>query len=59
MVKSIFVQIPGSSTKGDVLEFIELGRVEIQAEGESLAFENMKKIEIRKADKWVKVIVNS
>ena len=59
MAKSIFVQIPGSSTKGDVLEFIEPGRVEIQAEGESLAFENMKKIEIRKADKWVKVIVNS
>ena len=59
MVKSILVRIPGSETKGDVLEFTEPGRVEIQAEGEYLVFENMKKIEIRKADKWVKVIVNS
>ena len=59
MARSILVRIPGSETKGDVLEFIEPGRVEIQAEGESLVFENMQKIEIRKADQWVKVIVNS
>ena len=58
MVKSILVRVPGDETKGDVLEFVEPGRVEIQAEGESLVFENMQKIEIRKADKWVKVIVN-
>ena len=59
MAKSIFVRIPGSETKGDVLEFVESGQVELQAEGESLVFKDMKKIEIRKAEKWVKVIVNS
>lgn len=59
MMKSILVRIPGSETKGDVLEFMEPGRVEIQAEGESLVFDDMQKIEIRKAEKWVKVITNS
>lgn len=58
MIKSMLVRIPGGETKGDTLEFLEPGRVKIQAEGESLVFENMKKIEIRKAEKWVRVIMN-
>ncbi|MBR3248657.1 hypothetical protein IKF89_01335 [Candidatus Saccharibacteria bacterium] len=56
MVKSIFVRTPGEETKGDVLEFVKSGRVEVQAEGESQVFEGMKKIEVRKAKKCLKVI---
>ena len=58
MVRSILKRIPGDETTGDVLEFMEPGRVEIQAEGESLVFEKIQKIEIRKAEKWVKVRAN-
>ena len=58
MTKSVFVRIPGSETTGDTLEFVESGQVEMQAEGESLVFKDMKKIEIRKAEKWLKVIQN-
>lgn len=59
MAKSVLVRIPGSETKGDTLEFVEPGRVEMQAEGESLVFKDAKKIEIRKAEKCLKVIQNS
>lgn len=56
MAKSMLVRVPGSETKGDVLEFLQPGRVEVQAEGESRVFEGVKKIEIRKAEKWIKVV---
>ena len=56
MSKSILVRVPGKETTGDVLEFVQPGRVEIQAEGESRVFEGVSKIEIRKAGKWLKVI---
>ena len=59
MSRSILVRVPGSETSGDVLEFVNGGRVEVQAEGESRVFEGIKKIEIRKAEKCLKVIVNS
>lgn len=58
MFKSIFFRVPGEETKGDVLEFLESARVEIQAEGESQVFEGIKKIEIRKAEKCLKVTRN-
>ena len=59
MARSVLVRVPGSETSGDVLEFVDGGRVEVQAEGESRVFEGMKKIEIRKAEKCLKVIVSS
>ncbi len=58
MFLSIFVRVPGTETKGDVLEFVEPATVEIQAEGEYKTFKNVKKIEIRKAEKWLKVVQN-
>ncbi len=58
MSKSIFSRIPGSSTSGDVLEFINPSSVALQAEGESQVFENVKKIEIKKGKKCLKVIEN-
>lgn len=58
MFKSIFFRVPGTETKGDILEFLELSKVEVQAEGESRVFEGIKKIEIRKAEKCLKVIEN-
>lgn len=58
MSKSIFSRIPGSSTSGDVLEFTNPSSVALQAEGESQVFENVKKIEIKKGKKCLKVIEN-
>jgi len=58
MFRSIFFRIPGTETKGDVLEFIEPATVEVQAEGEYQVFKNIKKIEIRKAEQCLKVVEN-
>ena len=58
MLKSLFFRIPGSETKGDVLEFLEPATVELQAEGEYKTFENIKKIEVRKSKKCLKVVAN-
>lgn len=58
MSVSIFSRVPGTETKGDVLEFVEPATVEIQAEGEYRVFRKVKKIEIRKAEKWLKVVMN-
>ena len=56
MVKSILVRIPGDETAGDTLEFLKPSTVELQAEGESKIFNNINKIEIRKAKKCLKVV---
>ena len=56
MLKSIFSRIPGSPTSGDALEFTNPATVTMQAEGESVKFENIKKITIRKSKKCLKVI---
>ena len=58
MSKSIFVRTPGSETTGDIIEFLNPATVEIQTEGEWKKFENIKKIEIRKGEKCLKVIEN-
>ena len=58
MSKSVLSRIPGSSTSGDVLEFTNPSSVALQAEGESQVFENVKKIEIKKGKKCLKVIEN-
>ena len=58
MARSIFSRIPGSPTAGDILEFTDPATVTLQAEGESHRFKNIKKIEIRKGTKCLKVIEN-
>ena len=58
MLRSIFSRIPGSPTDSDTLEFTEPATVTLQAEGESTQFKNIKKIEIRKSPKCLKVIEN-
>lgn len=59
MFKSIFFRIPGSETKGDILEFFEPATVELQAEGEYKTLESVKTIEIRKSKKCLKVITKN
>ena len=59
MMKSIFKTIPGSSTKGDTLEFLSPATVELQAEGEYKTFSNINNIVIRKSKKCLKVITKS
>lgn len=56
MMKSIFVRTPGTETTGDVLEFLKPATIELQAEGEYRIFKDIKKIEIKKGDKCLKVI---
>ncbi len=56
MSRSILSRIPGKATAGDVLEFINPATVTLQAEGESQTFENIKKIEIRKGEKCLKML---
>lgn len=58
MMKSMLSRIPGEMTKGDVLEFLAPATVEVQAEGEYRIFENIKRIEIRKSKKCLRVIEN-
>ena len=57
MTKSIFVGVPGDETKGDVLEFMTPAVIDIQAEGEYKTFDGVKKIEVGKSEKCLKVIV--
>ena len=56
MTKSILVRTPGNETTGDILEFIQPSTVALQAEGEYYTFKNVKKIEVRKSKKFLKVI---
>ncbi len=58
MLRSMFSRIPGSPTSGDTLEFTYPATVTLQAEGESKVFSNIKKIEVRKSKKCLKVIEN-
>lgn len=58
MTKSVLSRVPGSETTGDIIEFLDPATVEIQTEGEWKKFENIKKIEIRKSKKCLKVIEN-
>ena len=56
MLKSILIRTPGQETVGDVIEFERPATVELQAEGEYRVFKGIKKIEIRKSKKCLKVI---
>lgn len=56
MVAAIFSRTPGTPTTRDVLEFTNPATVELQAEGEYRTFKDIKKIEIKKGNKYLKVI---
>ncbi len=56
MTAAIFFRTPGKPTTGDILEFIKPATVELQAEGEYKVFKDIKKIEIKKGNKFIKVI---
>ncbi len=56
MAKSILYKVPGKEVKEDMLEFLEPGVVEIQAEGEYVKLKNVKKIEVRKAEKCLNIV---
>lgn len=58
MCRSVFSRIPGTATDGDLIEFLNPATVMLQAEGESHLFKDIKKIEIRKGNKCLKVIEN-
>ena len=57
MARSILKKVPGRDTNGDVLEFVKPSTVEVQAEGEYQIFTNISKIEVKKSDKPLKVIM--
>lgn len=56
MAKSIMSRVPGNKTNGDLIEFLEPATVELQAEGEYKIFKNIHKIEIKKSEKYLRVI---
>ena len=56
ITKSIFFRIANTETTYDKVEFLEPATIEIQAEGEYQVFKDIKKIEIKKGDKFIKVI---
>lgn len=57
MIVSIFCRVPSSETQDDILKFTKPSNITIQAEGESISLKNTSEIEIKKADKHLKVIV--
>jgi len=57
MARSVLTRIPGKKTRGDVLAFDEPAKVMIQAEGEYKKLEGVKTIEVRKAEKPIKVVL--
>lgn len=56
ITKSIFFRIANTETAYDKIEFLEPATIELQAEGEYQVFKDIKKIEIKKGDKFIKVI---
>lgn len=56
MLRSIFWQIPGARTEKDVIKFWQPSTVTLQAEGESQRIEGVKKIEVMKSKRPLKVI---
>lgn len=57
--RSVFWQIPGKTTRREVIEFQEPATVEIQGEGEYFRVEVQKTIEFVKPDKTINMIVGN
>lgn len=56
MLRSVLVRIPGKKTAGDVIEFAQPSTVMIHAEGEYQEMKDVKKIEVKKSKKALKVV---
>ncbi len=56
MFRSVLVRVPGKKTAGDVIKFEQPSAVMIHAEGEYQKLEGVKKIEIKKSKKALKVV---
>ncbi len=56
MACSVLLKVPGKKTRGDIVRFKQRGNVMIEAEGEYEMLEGVKKIEVRKAAKGIKVV---
>ena len=56
MARSILWRVPGKKTAGDKIEFARPSTVMIHAEGEHTQFEGVKKIEIKKSTRPLKVV---
>lgn len=56
MAISIIKRTPGTTTEGDLLEFLEPATVELQAEGEYKIFQNAKTILVKKPAEYIKVV---
>ena len=57
MLRSIFRQVPGETTRGDRLEFTAPSAVVIQAEGEHEELVGVERIEVRKARRGIRVVM--
>lgn len=58
MAISILKRTPGTETIGDLIEFLEPATVELQAEGEYKIFKDIEKIEVKKTERYLRVIHN-
>lgn len=56
MLTSIFRRVPGETTRGDRLDFVEPSSVVMQAEGEHERLLGVERIEVRKARRGIKVV---
>ena len=57
MLTSIFRRVPGETTRGDRLDFVEPSSVVMQAEGEHEELTGVERIEVRKARRGIRVVM--
>lgn len=57
MLVSMRKQVPGVVSERDVLEFVEPSMIELHAEGEYESREGVRKIEVKKANKTLRVVM--
>ena len=58
MLTSIFRRVPGETTRGDRLDFVEPSSVVMQAEGEHEKLTGVERIEVRKARRGMRVVMS-
>ena len=58
MLTSIFRRVPGETTRGDRLDFVEPSSVVMQAEGEHEELNGVERIEVRKARRGMRVVMS-
>lgn len=55
-LKSVIMRVSLRETEGDMIEFVEASTVEIQAEGEFQRLEGVRKVEVTKSKRGLKVV---